>query len=134
MKQQHTPDVTPPHLLFVFLFYRRLQHSTLNSVHDNWPCCVTIGRRHTSNTSMFLEVTKSATPIPMKATPMTTNPGMTMPAESMGCHAGSLCCVKAVLSGRFSNSDLCSTIFLILLESHDWTDISLGPSCPFPSQ
>lgn len=102
-----------------YFLFKRLQHPNLNSVQDNWLCRVTDGRSHTSNTSMFLEVTKRATPMPMKATPMTTNPGMMMPAESIGCHAGSLCCVKAVLSGRFSNSDFCSTIFLILLESHD---------------
>lgn len=130
--KQHMIDLAPfhlTHLLFVF-FFRRREHHTINSEQDNRLCCVTDGRHHTSNTSMFLEVTKRATPIPMKATPMTTNPGMTMPAESMGCHAGSLCCVKAVLSGRFSNSDLCSTILLILLESHNWTDVSLGPTCP----
>lgn len=71
------------------------------------------GYSHTSNTWMLREVTNRATPIPMKTRPMTINPGMTIPADSMGCHAGSLCCVKAVLSGRLVDSSF--TIFLILL-------------------
>lgn len=78
--------------------------------------CTCIGCSHTSNTWMLREVTKRATPMPMKAKPMRTKPGMTMPAESMGCHAGSLCWVKAVLSGRLANSCSVFTIFLALLD------------------
>lgn len=53
---------------------------------------------------MFCDVTNRATPTPIKARPMTTKPGMTIPADSIGCHAGSLCWVKAVLSGLFEVS------------------------------
>lgn len=67
----------------------------------------------TSNTVMFCEVMKRATPMPMNARPMSTNPGITIPADSMGCQAGSLCCVKAVLSGRLVVSS--SSFIMILL-------------------
>ncbi|PWA22587.1 hypothetical protein CCH79_00015166 [Gambusia affinis] len=56
--------------------------------------------RLTSSNWMSLEAMKRATPTPMKAAPMRTNIGITMLAERMGCHAGSRCWVKAVLSGR----------------------------------
>lgn len=36
-----------------------------------------------------------------------------MPADSMGCHAGSLCWVKAVLSGRLANSS-CTIVSTLL--------------------
>lgn len=78
-------------------------------------CVCSVGHSRTSNTWMLREVTKRATPMPMKARPMRTNPGMIMPAESMGCHAGSLCWVKAVLSGRLAISCSSCTIFLVLL-------------------
>lgn len=68
---------------------------------------------HTSNTWMLFEVINRATPMPMKAAPIIKKPGITMPAESIGCHAGSLCCVKAVLSGRLADSCSCFTIFLL---------------------
>ena len=35
-------------------------------------------------------------PIGINATPMTKNVGKTVPAVNMGCHAGSLCCLKAL--------------------------------------
>lgn len=34
-------------------------------------------------------------PTGMNAMPITKNVGRTVPAVSMGCHAGSLCCLKA---------------------------------------
>ena len=35
-------------------------------------------------------------PIGIKATPMMKNVGKTVPAVKMGCHAGNLCCLKAL--------------------------------------
>lgn len=71
----------------------------------------------TSNTWMSREVMKRPTPMPMKASPMRTNPGITMPADRMGCHAGSLCWVKAVLSGRSDDSFFIFTMASVLLSS-----------------
>ena len=53
----------------------------------------------TSNSLMLLDVTNRPMPMGMKMRPMTKKAGSTVPAVRMGCHAGSRCCLNAVLSG-----------------------------------
>lgn len=53
----------------------------------------------TSNSFILLDVTYKPIPMGMKIRPITKKAGSTVPAVRMGCQAGSLCCLKAVLSG-----------------------------------
>lgn len=53
----------------------------------------------TSNSLMLFDVTYRPMPMGIKMSPMTKKAGSTLPAVRMGCQAGSLCCLNAVLSG-----------------------------------
>ena len=55
-------------------------------------------------------------PIGIKATPMMKNVGKTVPAVKMGCHAGNLCCLKA-LSKKKENRLMKQRLDLILVDN-----------------